>query len=103
MIIGCDWYPCIWRYSIGYDWWPRVWWCQLDVAGARVCGCGSWMYLMPEVCGHEQLDVIGTHEFGGASLMWFVPAVCGCGSWAWLVALRVRAVAVGFGWRTRIW
>ena len=24
--------------------------------------------------GPSQLDVIGTHEFGGASWMWFVPA-----------------------------
>ena len=31
MIIGCDWYPCIWRW---------------------------------------QLDMIGVHEFGGASWMW---------------------------------
>ena len=34
--------------------------CQLDVVGARVCGCGSWMYL---IVWPRQLDVIGTHEF----------------------------------------
>ena len=50
----------------------------------------------------RQLDVIGTHEFGGASLMWFVPAfvavAVGCRSWP-----TREAVAVGCGWRPRIW
>ena len=73
----------------GCGWCPRVWLWQLDVFDAQVCG-------------HGQLDVIGTHEFGGASLMWFVPAIVavavGCGSWP-----TREAVAVGFGWRPRIW
>ena len=46
--------------------------------------------------------MIGGHEFGGASLMWFVPAIVavavGCGSWP-----TRAAVAVGFAWRPRIW
>ena len=31
--------------EIGCDCYPRGWWCQLDVVCARVCGCGSWMWL----------------------------------------------------------
>ena len=45
----------------------------MDVVGARVCGCGSGMCLMPK-CGPWQLDMIGTHEFGDGIWIWFVPA-----------------------------
>ena len=34
MIIGCDWYPCIWRW-------------QLDMIGAHEFGGASWMWLVP--------------------------------------------------------
>ena len=52
-------------------------------------------------CVTWQLEEIGTHEFGGASWRWFVPAcvvmaVCDWGP------TRV-AVAVGCGWRPRLW
>ena len=42
-----------WSWQLDMIGGSRVWWCQLDVLGARVCGCGSWMCLMPEVCGHD--------------------------------------------------
>ena len=68
---------------------PRVW-----LWHSGVIGCLS---VWP-----RQLDVIGTHEFGAAWLMRFVPAfvavAVGCGSWP-----KREAVAVGFGWRPRIW
>ena len=62
MIIGCDWYPCIWRW---------------------------------------QLDVIGVHEFGGASWMWFVTAcVVAAVRCAWLP--KCAGMANGCGWCSRI-
>ena len=59
-------------------------------------GCGWCPNVRP-----WQLDVIGTHKFGDASWMWFVPAcvaaAVGCG-WG---PTRV-AVTVGCGWRPRV-
>ena len=54
-----DWLPNCVVMAIGCDWYSRISWCQLDVVGARVCGCGSWMYLMPRCVA----TAIGCHWY----------------------------------------
>ena len=60
---------------VGCGFCPRVWLWQFGVVGDR----RMWPW---------QLDVIVTHEVGGASWMWFVPACVD--------------VAAGCGWRAPI-
>ena len=70
--VGCGWCPRVWRGVVGCGWCPRVW--------RWLVGRGWCPRVWP-----SQLDVIGTHEFGGGSWMWFVPRVwllpIGCDWW----------------------
>ena len=98
--VGCDWMPSVWSWQLDVigtqslevpvvcAWCPRVWMWQLDVVG-----CPSVLTW--------QLYVIGTHEFGGASWMWLVPAcvamAAGCD---WVTKCVV--MAIGYDWYPRV-
>ena len=127
MAVVCGWCPRAWLWQLyvvgahvcGYGSWMLLVLSSLVlVVGCgwltTVCGDGRWMWSAAHVCDEAlecgwcprvwrwQLEVVGVHVFGGANWMWLVP-VCvdvavGCGP-----GHTRAAVAVGCGWRPRVW
>ena len=125
MAIGYDWCPRA-AVAVGGGWCPRVWRWKLDVACARMCGCGSWVCLMPTCVAMAvgcdwhprlwrwQLGVVGCPPvavavgFGPCTRVWrrnydVVGAhMCSSCRWIWLRP-SCLAVAVGFVWYPCVW